>query len=375
MHNLSVSGVLGINFVDGDVVKLGYAEENQRVLPSVFMPPLYIYFIYLIKILFSNLFNIGNVIIIFQIIISLFSILVFFKILKNFYSLKFSLLFSFIYSVIPINIYASVQISSLTLQIFLIIIYLYTFYNCLDNKNYFNLVKFSIIGGFLILMRGEFFIFHILTYLYLVLRKKVHLKEVIVFLFFSLAIVSPYLIRNYLIFSEIVLTKSFGYNLLKGNNPETTIEGNAIYIEKEFREKIKLIEINDKYEINVDNLYKNAALEYIKKNPISFFEKYFLKVFSFLFIDLESTYPNYYSLPHIIPKIILAVLSFFSALIFLNNKNFFNYLSLFYFSNAMFFSIFFILPRYSVMFIPVQLLLIANCIHNFFLKKIKKNYS
>ena len=127
LHNLSVNGVLGINFVDGDVVKAGYAEESQKVLPSVFMPPLYIYFIYFIKVLVGKLFNIAIVVIVFQISINLLSIFIFFKILKKFFNLKISLLFSFVFSVIPINIYASVQISSITLQIFLIIIYLFFF--------------------------------------------------------------------------------------------------------------------------------------------------------------------------------------------------------------------------------------------------------
>ena len=244
----------------------------------------------------------------------------------------------------------------------------------MKNKKNLNLVKFSIIGGLLILIRGEFFLFHALTFFYLFLIRKIYIKEIIIFIFFSSLIVLPYLTRNYLTFGEIVLTKSFGFNLLKGNNPESTIEGNPAYIEKNLKEKIKLIPVNNKYEINVDNLYKNEALEYIKQNPKSFFKKYFLKDFSFLFIDLNSTYPNYYSLYHIIPKIILSILSFFSAIIFLKKKSFFNYLSLFYFSNAMFFSIFFVLPRYNVMFIPVQILLIANFINYFFLKKFRKNY-
>ena len=84
LHNLLVSGVLGIHVVDGDVVKYAYAEINQRVLPSVFMPPLYVYFLYFIKILIGDLYNFINTVILIQIAFSLFSILLFFKILKIF---------------------------------------------------------------------------------------------------------------------------------------------------------------------------------------------------------------------------------------------------------------------------------------------------
>ena len=372
LNNLIVSGVLGIHIVDGDVVKYAYAGINQKVLPSVFMPPLYAYFLYIIKILIGDLYNFVNTVIFIQIILSLFSILLFFKILKSFFSLKLSLLFSFIYSIIPINIYVPTQISSITIQIFLILVYLIFFNRCLNNKNSYDLVKFSLFGGLLILIRGEFFIFHILTFFYLILTRKVFLKEILIFVFFSSFIVSPYLIRNYLTFNEIVLTKSLGYNLLKGNNPESTIEGNAISVEKIFKEKNKFIKIENRYEINLDNFYKNLAFEYIKENPEDFLKKYFLKVFSFLFIDINSTYPNYYNLAHVFPKIFLSIFSLVSAILFLRKKSFFNYISLFYLSSAMFFSIFFILPRYNVMLIPLQLLLIANFFNFFLSKDLKK---
>ena len=372
LNNLIVSGVLGIHIVDGDVVKYAYAGINQKVLPSVFMPPLYAYFLYIIKILIGDLYNFVNTVIFIQIELSLYSILLFFKLLKSFFSLKLSLLFSFIYSIIPINIYVPTQISSITIQIFLILVYLIFFNRCLNNKNSYDLVKFSVFGGLLILIRGEFFIFHILTFFYLILTRKVFLKEILIFVFFSSFIVSPYLIRNYLTFNEIVLTKSLGYNLLKGNNPESTIEGNAISVEKIFKEKNKFIKIENRYEINLDNFYKNLAFEYIKENPEDFLKKYFLKVFSFLFIDINSTYPNYYNLAHVFPKIFLSIFSLVSAILFLRKKSFFNYISLFYLSSAMFFSIFFILPRYNIMLMPLQLVLIANFFNFLLSKDLKK---
>ena len=37
-------------------------------------------------------------------------------------------------------------------------------------------------------------------------------------------IVSPYLARNYYQFNTFTITKSLGYNLLKGNNPDFKVE-------------------------------------------------------------------------------------------------------------------------------------------------------
>ena len=39
--------------------------------------------------------------------------------------------------------------------------------------------------------------------------------------------------RAYKNFNDLILTKSFGYNLLKGNNPEFKVEGNPNFIEKQ----------------------------------------------------------------------------------------------------------------------------------------------
>ena len=38
-------------------------------------------------------------------------------------------------------------------------------------------------------------------------------------------VLSPYMIRNYVTFKQIILVKSFGYNLWKGNNELSTVEG------------------------------------------------------------------------------------------------------------------------------------------------------
>ena len=117
------------------------------------------------------------------------------------------------------------------------------------------------------------------------------------------------------------------------------------------------IETNNKYEIKLDNFYKNEAYNIIKKDPIIYLNLYFKKILSFLFLDFKSSYLNYYNPIHIIPKIILSIFSFIGLFLFINKKGFFQFLCIFYISNIMIFSIFFILPRYSLILLPIQLIL------------------
>ena len=367
VHNLSTVGILGINVFDGFSVSHAFAQVNERVLPSIFMPPLYAYFVYVIKLFSQNALELVKIIIAIQIIISLLSTYIFFKIAKNFTNYKFSILFSTIFCLFPINIYSVTQISSVTLQIFLLLFYIFFFIEFLKNKTYLNLALFTVVASLLILIRGEFFIFYFFTLLYFLYPAGIKINKILISIFLTLILISPYVIRNYNIFNTVVLTKSFGFNLLKGNNPETTVEGNSLFISTTFPKQDMPIKIDNKYEMNLDNFYRARAVEFIKDEPLKYLKLYCLKIISYIFIDFNSTYPNYYNLAHVIPKIILSIFTILGAIISLKKKGFFQYLSLFYFGQIFLFSIFFILPRYSVMLLPVHLLLTVN-FFNFYLE-------
>ena len=359
VHNLSEKGVLGINIViDKNLALPMLAQKENIVLPSVFMPPLYSYIIYVIKFSVSNFTNYINVILFLQIILSTITIYIFFKIIRMSESFKFSIISAYIFSFIPINIYSSVQISSISIQVFLIVYLFYVIKKFFLKKKSFNqLIIFSFLSAMLILLRGEFILFYFFTlvYLFIFFSRKIN------FIFISLVItsllLSPYILRNYINFNSFILTKSFGYNLLKGNNPEFKVEGNPEYIEKQFNRKDLNFEANNLYEIKLDDFYKDKSLEYIKDNKTSFVLNYLKKFFSFLFIDINSSYSNYYNVLHILPKIILSIASILGGIILFRKKGFFQYLSFYFFSNILFFSIFFILPRYSLILMPIQILL------------------
>jgi len=369
IHNLEFSGILGINVViDGFTAIHKFADSNDTVLPSVFMPPLYAYFIYYIKILSTHFFDLIKTIIFIQIILSLVSIYIFFKIIRKFESFYISLLATFIFSFFPMYVYSSTQISSITLQICLLLFYFYFLLEFIEKKNFLNLIYFSIFSGLLILIRGEFILFYFITLVYFFLYFSQNLKSLLLSILISLIIISPYLKRNYSYFDTIVLTKSFGHNMLKGNNPDLKVEGSVNYMKNNFDQKDLEIKTNNSYEIKLDNYYRDQAFKNIKENPKMYFILYCKKVFSFLFFDFNSSYPGYYNILHFFPKIILSILSFFGGLMFLRKKSFFQFLSVYYFSNIFLFSIFFILPRYSLILLPVQVLLSIQLIKIIFKK-------
>ena len=90
-----------------------------------------------------------------------------------------------------------------------------------------------------------------------------------------------------------MLVKSFGFNLWKGNNELSLVEGYEEYDSYEFRDlKLKLnkLEKNKYYEINKDQLFLDEAKNYLSKNPNRYINLFFQKIFSFYFIDFKSSF-------------------------------------------------------------------------------------
>ena len=353
-------------------------HEVQGVpVPMIFMPPLYPLYLYSIKIFFNDLELFLWTVQFIQIIFGLIAIIFTKSILSEFFSEKLSNVGTLIFALFPLNVYAASQISSISFQILLINLFIYSFIKLFKEIDIKNSLIFSLSSGMLMLLRGEFFIFVILSLIYLFFKKKNLLKILIISLV-TILIISPYLYRNYSIFNVLTITKSSGYNLLKGNHPKTKVEGTGMFlkIEKVVPEvKVALEQLKSRgpiksYDLLQDQVLMNQALIFIKTEPLKYINLYFKKFFAFMFLDINSSYPNYYSILHIVPKIILAVGAFLGILITLSLKiNIYNYIALFYLANISLFSIFFILPRYSLSLLTIQIILSL-----LFLKKIKPSW-
>ena len=353
LNNLETNKMLSVRSVDGVPV------------PNIFMPPLYPFFLYLIKIPINDTEIFLNTVFSIQLIISIISIFLCYKIFLEIFSEKISLFGSLIFTVFPLNVYAISQISSITLQVLLINIFLLSFIKIFKETSKTNYLTFSIASALLILLRGEFFIFVLFALFYLIITRK---KILNIFLTTSLIVllISPYIYRNYKIFGVVTITKSFGYNLLKGNHPNTVVEGTGMFLNVENvipGVKLELEELYNKGPIQKHDLIKdqillNKALTYIKENPFFYFKLYLKKFFSFMFFDINSTYPNYYSYLHIIPKLILSITTLIGIVMVVNfSRSLSNFFIIYYFANLGLFSFFYILPRYSLSLLTIQILL------------------
>lgn len=348
-----------------------FYEFENKLIPSSYMPPLYPFILLFLKIISFNKINILNLIFTFQILLSLISIYIFYKINEQFFSIKTSIINSFIFSFLPLNIYAVTQTSSIMLQIFLSLLFLRYFFLTTTNTSNKNILVFSIICGLSLLTRGEFILILIPTLIYKLIFKKTNILNLIKILLISFIIVSPYLVRNYINFEKIHIANVTGYALWKGNNPSLKVEGFENFNKfEDIESKLENIPYDNFYETKRDNIFFKAAMKNILGEPDVYLLLYIKKIFSFYFFDISSTYKNYYHFMHIVPIALISILSLPGLVIFLRSKDFHQrYLMIYLVIYILIFSLFFILPRYKLAILPIQIILSTFSI-NYLLNKI-----
>tara|TARA_Y100000389_G_C17455062_1_gene517569 strand:+ start:321 stop:1499 length:1179 start_codon:yes stop_codon:yes gene_type:complete len=357
-------GVIVNNYFETNI--FGFFKFNGVVTSNLYMPPLYAFFLIFLKFLFGELVVILNITYVIQSLISVCSSYYLFRIINKFYSYNVSLLMMIAYTFFPLNFYATSQISSIIFQSSFFIFFLYYIISFLQNENIKYIFYASFFSGLLILLRGEFLVTFIIFFILIIYKHRI--KFVLIYLLIPLLIISPYLVRNYKIFDTITITKSFGYNLWKGNNELAKVEGNPGIFSNKIKSDLAKIEDLKKHDLIRDELFKKYAIENLKEEPLKFFKLYIEKVYSFLILDLDSSYPNYYNLLHVIPKILIFVFTLL-GIIYYDKKNFYLNLFLFLFIlNVLLFSIFFILPRYNLAILPLQILFVSAFTEKLFRK-------
>jgi 4-amino-4-deoxy-L-arabinose transferase-like glycosyltransferase len=336
-----------------------YHEINGQKIPSIYMPPLYAYLIYIVSFIGFSEFTTVKIILFFQCFFSGISIFFFYKILLNLFNERNAILFSIIYFLIPLNFYSSSQISSVSFQISIFIFFLYYYLNAQTN---FQFVILGIFSGLAILIRGEFWLLFLILTIYKIITNKINLKKLVLLVFITALIIAPTIIRNYVVFNDFILTKSSGYNLWRGNSLSKNINGENIetYEIKKEKEKIKneLIELNEveKYEIYLDKLYFNIAKANIFNDPIKYIGHYINKFFAYSFFNFFSNYPNNFHPLILVPEMIISLFGILGILQNIFSKKI-NYelliITIFYLGII---PIFFVLPRYKLFIFPMYII-------------------
>jgi hypothetical protein len=348
-----------------------FHKINEYNVPSIYMPPLYAYFIYIFSFLGLSEFATVKTILFSQCLLSVFSAIFFFKILKIYYNRSISYYVSILYFLYPLNFYSASQISSISLQLFLFLGFCYYFLNSRNIKEF---ILLGFFAGLSILVRGEFWLLFIFSIMFKVVQNKYSIKKSLICLLTVFLLISPQVVRNYKIFDQVILTKSSGYNLWRGNSEELNVNGTNkenlkinLDIEK-LKKKLTKEGTLEKYEYFLDNYYFNLAISNIKKDPIAHINHYFDKFFAFSIVNFKSDYPNYFNLIIIIPEIIISIFGLVGFILNFFSKKRNLELSILLSYYLIIIPVFFILPRYKLFILPLYFFF-AVYISSFFFQK------
>ncbi len=350
-------------------------EFDGVIVPNLWMPPVYAYFVYLHALVFGLGENLAIYVVASQILISSLSTIIFYKIIKKFFSSHLSLIGALIFSFFPIIVYSAGQISSATIYLFLFLLFNLFILNLAESKShqkYKHYILIGLIAGVLILTRRDFILIYFCSLFYVFLFFKTPIKKIFLILLLTSITISPYIVRNYVSFDRFIVHTGFGYNLWKAYNLNAKVEGNNIHSVK-LLTKLETVEKDIYYRINADKIYFEETKNIILENPKRFIEFYLKRLFAVFFVDLNSSQTNYFNFFHIVPNITISILSFF-GLIFYSKRNYsLNYLIMNMVIILCIYSLFALLPRYKIYILPFQIIL-SLVFLNFIKDKLTKKY-
>ncbi len=380
--------VLARNFVNGfgysywSLLENGeltnkYAPEALLHLPSAYMPILYPLLVTLFVYVFGYNSTSVFLLLAFQSFLGAINCLMIGKIFEEKFNKKsFSLIY--LTAFFPLHIFMSTQISASTVYVFLISCVLLFYHRLLKFRDIKHSIFLGISLGLLTLSRADaILIIPAIIILLTFIHRNISSKYTLVFALSSLLIIAPLSVRNYNTFGFFYpLTISGGLNLWLGNNDDATgSRMNYVVpykpIPKTIQDQIQSLKVDENYEVALDNIYKEEAKQFIINNPLKSVKLSIKKIIFFWvhIYDERVKYPLMNNILYWGPWIILLPFFMFGLRDII--KDFKSHdLEIFlilYFTFI--YSVFFVLPRYRLIVLPIYLILSMK----FFNKKFQTN--
>lgn len=152
--------------------------------------------------------------------------------------------------------------------------------------DYLNQLKLGLIFGLTMLSRSTILLFLPVSWLWL---KRKSSSFFIIFIFTSIIVLTPWLVRNYIIHKKILIVSSSANVFWRGNNPlatGTSLGPSGKPMLEEAGDIMSLI--YGKTEIEQNRIFIDASLRFIKNNPSKFIKLTLKKLYYFWWFSPDS---------------------------------------------------------------------------------------
>lgn len=352
-------GHVARNLLAGDGYSIWRYDESEgfnwnvgQPMPSAYMPVLYPWFLASVRFLFGSGETGHAVLYTLHAISGALLCVVVYRIAKFKFDERTSFWGSMCLAVSPVFVYVPTQVSAANVYVLLsmlTVLFVFRFEKSGDAKT--SLVA-GLLMGFTTLARAQLVLYSsaILVY-WLVTRRDRFVRGATTFLIGVAVIMSPWVVRNYLVFERFIpLTTCGPIALYRGYN-EGFVGGAGPILPPEIRAELTKLEPSRDFECDLADVFRKAAHEDIWKDPVrSFAILPFKKLFAYWVFDdgyPQTRHPLYWG-----PW--LVILPLFLYGLFRSIPDFREYLLLYmYFLLAtVIVMVFFTLPRYRLLVEP-----------------------
>jgi 4-amino-4-deoxy-L-arabinose transferase-like glycosyltransferase len=313
-------------------------KESANPYPSAIMPPGYPFFLASFMLIKSIVLR-NVLILLLQTGLAAIVSLQLYKLSNRYFSEKVALIAAGVYALLPEFIYTSSQFGTTIIYHFFILSILLLLSNPVTKKS---ILKLTLLFIFLAYFRSEALLLYAMIMLFFVFKKK-YFKTVIISVAILLLALSPWMIRNIIVFESFVpMSTSGGINFYRGHN---SIRPGA-WMDKKLVKQIRKIPRNDKYELNYSRTHFEAGIEQIKKNPVNEVINSFFKVVQLWVLDAReerSNHPIYY-----LPWFLVLFFSLIGLWKYCSWSTY-KFFYIFFTFHTILAVVFFALPRYQIM--------------------------
>lgn len=346
---------------------LGYSHPTfQTTVPSAYMPPGLSYIYYFFFKIFGDNSTSYILILTLNSLLASFSAIIIYKLAMKIYEDKTIALMSSIYIAFsPILIFSTINFNSIIIYqvlIGLIFIYFMKSYSRPEIINLRTVVMLSILLGIFLYFRSEMLAFTLLIASLFVIKKKfytpVRLWWAALILLIPILIISPWSIRNYIVFGKIIpITTSFGYNFYIGHSDQDT--------DRKFNKRIFTLKEDSTFELKMSELGIETALEHIKEKPEAEIIVSLNKIKSLWITDdfrEQAKHPLY--LIVWIPTLIFFTIGYYKSLKSKSYRDKLFFLNIYLIFSTLLAVVFFNLPRYQI---QMSFIMIPTAMHGLYL--------